>query len=94
MLDKIKLALAGWSIRTFAGKYLRRGVRVGVSLLLGKALAAGVFAKLQAIGVQADPKTVELALDAALWTKLEALANLAKVKLEQSPRFKWLASLL
>lgn len=90
MLETLQLKLAGWSFKTFLGKYIRRGVRVGISFVLGR-IATGA---LSAYGVTIDPVVMESTLDALIWSKLELLANIAKTKADQSDKWRWIGNFL
>lgn len=84
MLDKLKLNLAGWSFKTFGGKYLRRGIRVAVGFVAAWASGQGVDISPEAQAV----------VGGVVWSLAEAGANLAKVKAERSDKFRWVGRFL
>jgi hypothetical protein len=86
MLEGLKV----WAFKRFAGKWARRGIRIGITWVFGKVSVA----KLQAVGVTVNPLLLEGAIDAAIWSKLELAANIFKTKFDEHPHLGWLAKLL
>lgn len=84
MLDNLKLALAGWSFRRFAGKQIKRGIRLALGALAGWASGLGVEIPVEAQAV----------VGAVAWQIVEAGASAGKLAAERSDKFQWVAKLL
>jgi hypothetical protein len=84
--------LEGWSFRTFAGKYLRRGLRVGVTFVVGRLSLYWTAAHFPSDAV--NWQVVEGCIDMAIWTKVELWASILKTKAAASEKYKWVGNFL
>lgn len=84
MLETLKVKLAGWSIKTFLGKQVRRGIRVAIGAVA--AWAAGQ-------GAEITPEA-QAVVGGVVWQIAEAAASMGKLAAGKSDRFKWIGKLL